>query len=426
MKGKGQRGAVLVIVAAGLVTLLGATALAVDVGFFYLVKNQLQNAADAAVLAGAQGLLIDPGNYRDDGVAKQWAIKYAGLNQAAGKPVALSPSEITFCSDGRLSDCSTNPFGIRSVIRVAMTRSVPTLFGGVLGISQVSIQVTAAAAAVETSGGTGAPSGGWRPFAIPDQFANAESGTRVITRGFGQPFDAKALSACSPGCIGDPSCTKNPARDFYISPYNDSFRGVDLSREADFGLVTGYIAMRDVLDLFYQPVTLKQGSPASSIAPGQFYPVTFPPNVKSGGASEYRTEIVNGWTGPVKIGDTLYMEPGNMKGPTRQGIRDLIAKDPGARLVLKDGTVKVQGSAYPAGKSPRLIPVPMFDPSHPPGPGKDSVTVTNIGGFFVTQQCGDDVMGVFVPIQLLGAIAEGNPGGAGGAGHLAATVQLIQ
>jgi len=208
-----------------------------------------------------------------------------------------------------------------------------------------------------------------------------------------------------------------------MSPYDDSLRGLNLSREGDFGLVTGYIVMRDVIDLYWQPITLKVGSPKGSIAPGQFYPITFPPNVRSGGgAAEYRDDLVNGWTGQLQIGDELYLEPGNMIGPTRQGISDLIALDPNARLRLENGAVKVIDSAYPDGMSPRLIPVPMFDPSQPPGSGRDFVRVTNIGGFFVRQQCGDDLVGTYVPIRIIGGRPEGDPGG----GRLGTTVQLIQ
>jgi Flp pilus assembly protein TadG len=420
---KVELGTVLLIVASGLVTLLGATALAVDVGYFFLVKNQLQNAADAAVLAGAQGLITDPGNYADDGAAKTLAIQYAGLNEAEAQPVVLSPGEITFCSDEQLDDCQANPSNIRSVIRVAMTRNVQTMFGAVFGVPQVAVGVTAAAGVSCTNGGTGAPSGGWRPFAIPDQFANRDSGTRVLTRGFGQPFDSRRLGPCDPTCIEDPSCTMNPVQDWYMSPFDDDVWGLNLSLEWDFGNVTGYIAMRDVIDLYYFPVTLKVGSPSGSIAPGQFYPITYPPNARSGGGgSEYRNNIAYGYDGYLQIGDLLYVEPGNMIGPTRQGINDLIAQDPNAYLVLDNGAVRIEGSLYPEGKSPRLIPVPMFDPSLPPDPGRDFLEVTNIGGFFVRQQCGDDVMGTFLPIQIIG----GTPGGDLGIGCLAATVRLIE
>jgi Flp pilus assembly protein TadG len=52
----GQRGAVLIFVALVLFLLLGFAAFALDFGYTYVVKSQLQNAADAAALAGASVL----------------------------------------------------------------------------------------------------------------------------------------------------------------------------------------------------------------------------------------------------------------------------------------------------------------------------------------------------------------------------------
>jgi hypothetical protein len=51
-----QRGSVLIVTALLLIVLLGFTAFAIDFGNAYIVKNELQNAADAAALAGASVL----------------------------------------------------------------------------------------------------------------------------------------------------------------------------------------------------------------------------------------------------------------------------------------------------------------------------------------------------------------------------------
>jgi len=53
---KQERGAVLVLVGLLLFVFVGVTALALDLGHLYIVKNELQNAADAGALAGAQNL----------------------------------------------------------------------------------------------------------------------------------------------------------------------------------------------------------------------------------------------------------------------------------------------------------------------------------------------------------------------------------
>ncbi|MEW6319222.1 MAG: pilus assembly protein TadG-related protein, partial [Pseudomonadota bacterium] len=51
-----QRGAVGMIAPMLLVVFLSIGAIAVDVAHLYVVRNELQNAADAAALAGAAGL----------------------------------------------------------------------------------------------------------------------------------------------------------------------------------------------------------------------------------------------------------------------------------------------------------------------------------------------------------------------------------
>lgn len=84
-KNKGQ---VLVIVALSLVLFIGVAALAIDVGYFYHTKNQLQGAADAAALAGAAKL--DGTNNTTQVAARAETVKYAGLNNAAGGSVLIS------------------------------------------------------------------------------------------------------------------------------------------------------------------------------------------------------------------------------------------------------------------------------------------------------------------------------------------------
>lgn len=57
----GARGVTAVIIAILLVVFLGIAALAIDIGHLYVVRNELQNAADAGALAGAENLYIAGG-----------------------------------------------------------------------------------------------------------------------------------------------------------------------------------------------------------------------------------------------------------------------------------------------------------------------------------------------------------------------------
>lgn len=54
-----ERGAIAITVAIVMFVLLGFAAFAIDFGYVYVVKNELQNAADAAALAGASVLFED-------------------------------------------------------------------------------------------------------------------------------------------------------------------------------------------------------------------------------------------------------------------------------------------------------------------------------------------------------------------------------
>jgi len=89
---KNERGISLVYVAFALTALIGMAALAIDLGYFYVVKGQLQNASDAAALAGASGLKgiggISP--YRNESTARIRAQFFAQQNKAGNSPVLLS------------------------------------------------------------------------------------------------------------------------------------------------------------------------------------------------------------------------------------------------------------------------------------------------------------------------------------------------
>lgn len=392
MREKKDRGTIILILAAGLVTFLGAAALSIDVGYLYVFKSQLQNAVDAAALAGAQGLLAQPGEYSPNGQAMRLAMEYAAKNMVGKRPLTLSSSEISFPD--------------QSVIKVEATRLAPTFFGAIFGLRHVRVRAVAAARAAPATGGTG----GWRPFMPPDQFAH---GSICVT-----PFD-EAHGPFNP----QPHLWNGVReRDYYRSPYDARFDAVDLSgyRDCSFAAPTGFIAPRDVDGRL---IELKANNPQ---LPGNFYAVAF----SGRGANDYRSHIANGWNGTLSVGDYVTTEPGNMVGPTRQGVQELIAKDPSARLVRGASGWYVQSDLYPINESPRIIPIPLFDPTSSSGGGRTTLRVSNIGAFFITGTDGRSVFGYFItrrlPATTPGRAPENSsPGSTGGAGRLLATVQLV-
>ena len=80
-----DRGAVLVIVALLLPLIMGTAALVIDVGFWYLTQAQLQAAADAAALAGAQQLPSSPSS------AQAYAQSLAAKNVSGATVTPVTP-----------------------------------------------------------------------------------------------------------------------------------------------------------------------------------------------------------------------------------------------------------------------------------------------------------------------------------------------
>jgi hypothetical protein len=393
---KSQRGSVLVLLAAGVVALLGATGLSVDIGYFFTFKNQLQNSIDSAAIAGAQGLMADPGNFSSSGRATQYAIAYAAQNRVGGQPVTLLPNEISF------------PQG--NIIRINVVRPANTFFSRVLGVSAVNVQVSAAAMIVPATGG-----GGMRPFTVLDQFAH---GSECV------PPNDDVVNTPPHGDFNPNPHNwrgKPVPSDRYVSPYDPAFDSMDLSREGDCSNVTGLVAPRDVTG---QQMALKQ---SKWLTPGNFGPAA----LGQRGADNYEDNIIYGYPGYIQIGDILDTETGNMIGPTGTGVAALIAQDPTAQMVrMSSGNWSVVSAQYPLNESPRIVPIPMYSVYYPPGNGRTTFRVDNIGSFFIEATGGQFVYGRFVQSRIKNAnpgdTTDGSSRTVSGGGRLVGTVQLIQ
>ncbi len=96
---QGERGSILAASALGMLSFLLAVGLSVDISHLYLAKNELQNAADAAALAGASGL-----NYDSTGItnATNRAVKAMNSYQFENTKVVFTPANVRFARN--LSD----------------------------------------------------------------------------------------------------------------------------------------------------------------------------------------------------------------------------------------------------------------------------------------------------------------------------------
>jgi len=114
-----QKGAVAIFVALVMVVLLGVAALAIDIGFTYVARTELQRTADSAALAATRrlGLIyegmssIAQNKYvltgEDSAAIKLAAVTVASQNKAAGESVSIHEDDITI---GTWKSDRTPPF----------------------------------------------------------------------------------------------------------------------------------------------------------------------------------------------------------------------------------------------------------------------------------------------------------------------------
>ncbi|MDI7277236.1 MAG: Tad domain-containing protein [Anaerolineae bacterium] len=128
-----QRGQTLVFVALILVVLVGFLALSIDLGNVYAQRRFMQNAADAAALAGARALALD----RSQAAAEAEARAFAIANGAASCIVTCT-FEVTGAS-----------------VTVVASKPAETFFASALGVPVIDVGAVAAAHYTFASGGIG-------------------------------------------------------------------------------------------------------------------------------------------------------------------------------------------------------------------------------------------------------------------------------
>lgn len=160
---RAQRGIVLPLLAVSMVTLIGFMGLALDLGYVYMVRNELQDAADAAALAGAGKLFSGSSTTPTFTVASARASSAIALLNNRAANAALTTGTITT----GYWNLTGSPAGVHAtptppndfpVVQVQITKSgangaVNTFFSKILGIN--TFNPTATAVAVVTGPGKG-------------------------------------------------------------------------------------------------------------------------------------------------------------------------------------------------------------------------------------------------------------------------------
>jgi len=140
---EGERGSTLVFTAIAMAVILVVSAIAIDLGVIGAARSQLQNAMDAAALAGASGL------FDDQDRATQLAITFAGLNECMNDAVIITDANVSFPASDQ--------------VRVEETQQIDLYFAKVIGMNTADIYAEATAALGSLSG-----TGQVKPWAIPD------------------------------------------------------------------------------------------------------------------------------------------------------------------------------------------------------------------------------------------------------------------
>jgi Flp pilus assembly protein TadG len=349
-----ESGFSLVFVAVGFMGFLAASMLAIDVGMIMTARNQAQNSADASALAGATALAYDDWDNRSPtGPAVKNALAAGLANQVMSANVSLTSADISFPNDptGQPNRVKANVF--RDASR---GNPVSTLIAQYFGIATANINATATAEASPADSMTCV-----KPFTIPDRWIEKQT----------PPFD--------PDDSFDAFASKNKPLanpDVYIGP-------------DDAANYTGYDAERDK----GLQIMLKADN-NTKIAPSFYYPYAIP---GSTGASDFRNNIGTCNTTVMQFNQLFDPEPGNMVGPTKQGMDDLIALDPNA--YWDTATNRVVSTKNP---SPRVVAIPLFDPLYY-ADGKQNgrnaaLKFVNYLGFFIEPMQGDTVVGRITPI----------------------------
>ncbi|MDE1942830.1 MAG: hypothetical protein KGI47_06770 [Betaproteobacteria bacterium] len=197
-----QRGAVALIVAGVLVGLLAVVALAVDIGHLLVVRNQAQNAADAAALRGAAFLYTAGSNTPDfssGGPAVTNASATVPLN------IAVTANDTVTVSANYWNVLSPSAKSSDAAVQVSVTKQVPLYFAPVFGLHQSN--VSASAIAIVQKPTAFGPGGVNMPLAIGacmyNLYWNSSTNQPMNDPATGQPYVFQISSSYG---YGNPTC----------------------------------------------------------------------------------------------------------------------------------------------------------------------------------------------------------------------------
>ncbi len=286
------------------------------------------------------------------------AAASSARNPVVNLSASVQPQDVTFPTIDR----------VRVVVNRTTARGNPvsTFLGPLVGISTVDVGATATAEVAPANAQTCV-----KPFMIPDRWQEHQDPAWDPAQQHVRRLRQQQHPLANP--------------DRYIPADQPGYTGYDAERDKGMQLM------------------IRAGT-GNNIEPSSYFSWSMPGGT---GGSFYRSNISGCNQTVVHWNDIIIQEPGNMVGPTNQGVDDLIALDPNAYWSTSCNCVK--GSAY--GQSPRVAPIPLYDPMYYASGKKNGRTadfqVANWMGFFIDHRQGNNVYGRITPI--LGMV-DGNAG----------------
>ena len=446
-----QQGGVAVMVAISMTALMAVLALGIDYGALLDARSEAQRAADAAALAGASAFLeYEAGAARSEAIRR--AVDFATQNDIRNE--AIRPEDVSVW-------VNTDSTTVRAAVR---REGISTWFARMFGVDQVNIGAEATAWAANAGAAQCL-----KPFAVPDlweETSDDTNGNRIWDQGERWSFDPQSGDRYEP--------YSGSGSDWNETGYGSSFR--DRSSDGQGRAFDGDYGRRITLKVtrpqdtfvpsFFFPWVVPEDpdQPECGESPGgggggggggAQDPDDLPPGQGGGllkwrekrgelgvdndrgpqdpngggggrddgrgrGAAAYRRNICSCNNSIVDLDTEYLIEPGNMVGPTFQGVQSLIEQDPTAYWDDRTNAV-VSDFGW---DSPRIVTVALFDPSEINKPGRQYVQFNNFALVFIEEQADrqDPVTGRFLYYARgVGRTREGQT-----TGSLVRVLQLIR
>lgn len=244
-----QKGVSAIIVAIVLFVLIGFAALAIDLGYLFATRNELQNTADASALAATRKLgeiyqtmsSIEQANYsltEDDRTAIETvAINVGKENKAAGESMTIEEDDIQIgqwdSKDRQFSETEEQPDAVRVTARreeESAMGPITTFFAKIFGRNTMGVNAVATAALT----GLGQMNEGGLPLPVGISLAWYD---RELTDGFCGQYVAFSPTNDPDSCAGWTSFDYN-SNDVAL---RDILTGKLKSPEAETGDIFNFI-----------------------------------------------------------------------------------------------------------------------------------------------------------------------------------------